>query len=185
MTQNDYWNTGVVTGITGTSHNSYLLGTIRNARVLKGRNGMSATLDSGQSVPMSDETRGHSIKQRRLRHGIGSVSEFERLTGVTRKAITKAEAGDPSTTENTYARLEAWLDKYEDEIGSEQDAANAEAEAVAPAPPAAEMIELEIQGNFGVRFYTRATAANLEVARQQLEILVERQMRAHERDQRD
>lgn len=66
---------------------------------------------------MSDETRGHAIKRRRLALGIKSLRDFADKSGVDRAAITKAEAGDGS--EGTYDRLEAWLTKFEEEVGAD------------------------------------------------------------------
>jgi transcriptional regulator with XRE-family HTH domain len=61
---------------------------------------------------MSDETRGHAIRARRLGHGIKSVRAFAEASGVSRVAVTAAEAGEAST--GTYDRLEAWLDRLEE-----------------------------------------------------------------------
>lgn len=66
---------------------------------------------------MSDETRGHAIKRRRLALGIKSLRDFADKSGVDRAAITKAEDGNGS--EGTYDRLEAWLTKFEEEVGAD------------------------------------------------------------------
>lgn len=66
---------------------------------------------------MSDETRGHSIRDRRLALGIKSVREFAEAAGIDRGAVTKAENGEGS--EGTYLRLESWLDRMEEETGTD------------------------------------------------------------------
>lgn len=77
-------------------------------------------VDHAQSVPMSSETRGAAIKARRLVLGIKSVNQFAGLSGVSREAITAAEAGSAST--GTYDRLESWLDRFEEETGNDEPA---------------------------------------------------------------
>lgn len=76
----------------------------------------NATSEAGL-LPMSDETRGHAIKRRRLALGIKSLRDFADKSGVDRAAITKAEDGNGS--EGTYDRLEAWLTKFEEEVGAD------------------------------------------------------------------
>lgn len=68
---------------------------------------------------MSDETRGHSIKRRRLALGIKSLREFSEASGISRDALTPAEKGQGSDA--TYERAEAWLDRMEDEVTSDDD----------------------------------------------------------------
>lgn len=71
--------------------------------------------DTARSLPMSDETRGHSIKTRRLALGIKSVREFAEASGIDREALGKAEKGTGS--DGTLDRAEAWLDRFEEEAG--------------------------------------------------------------------
>lgn len=95
---------------------------------------MNATTDDAGLLPMSDETRGHAIKRRRLDLGIKSLREFADRTGVDRGAITKAESGQGS--EGTYDRLESWLDRFEEETGSDD--------------AGSDYIEFRLSGVFGV-----------------------------------
>ena len=95
---------------------------------------MNATADDAGLLPMSDETRGHAIKRRRLGLGITSLREFADRTGVDRGAITKAERGHGS--EGTYDRLESWLDRFEEETGNDD--------------PGSDYIEFRLSGVFGV-----------------------------------
>lgn len=70
------------------------------------------------SIPMSNETRGHGIKSRRLALGIKSVREFAEASGISREALTAAERGEASA--GTYERAEAWLDSFEEEAGHDE-----------------------------------------------------------------
>jgi len=67
---------------------------------------------------MSDETRGHQLKARRLALGIKSVREFADATGIYREALGNAEKGHAS--DGTYERAEAWLDRMEEETGHDE-----------------------------------------------------------------
>lgn len=67
---------------------------------------------------MSDETRGHGLKARRLALGIKSVREFAEASGIDREALGKAERGQGSA--GTYDRAEAWLDRMEEETGHDE-----------------------------------------------------------------
>jgi transcriptional regulator with XRE-family HTH domain len=81
--------------------------------------------------------RGQAIKRRRLAAGITSLRDFNEATGVSRNAITAAEDGHGSKA--TYERLEAWLDRFDEETGT--DAPDAEGETVT----------FTIEGDFGVK----------------------------------
>jgi transcriptional regulator with XRE-family HTH domain len=67
---------------------------------------------------MSDETRGHGLKARRLALGIKSVREFAEASGIDREALGKAERGQASA--GTYERAEAWLERMEEETGHDE-----------------------------------------------------------------
>jgi transcriptional regulator with XRE-family HTH domain len=66
-----------------------------------------------------NQSRGTEIRRRRQAHGIKSVHQFADKSGVSRDAITAAEAGTASTA--TYERLEAWLDRYDAFTGNDED----------------------------------------------------------------
>lgn len=89
-----------------------------------------------ESTPVSNETRGHAIKARRLAHGIKSARAFAQATKVDREAIARAEDGLGS--EQTYERLEAWLDRFEEETGSDE-----------PSDP--QLVTFRLTGVYGVR----------------------------------
>lgn len=67
---------------------------------------------------MSNETRGHDIKTRRLALGIKSLREFAAASGISLEALTAAESG--SGSEATLDRAEAWLDRIETETGHDE-----------------------------------------------------------------
>lgn len=98
---------------------------------------------------MDSKARGQAIKKRRLAHGIRSIHAFNRATKVSREAITAAENGTAS--DDTYDRLEAWLDRFETEISDE---------SVTEA--AAAMIEFEVSGDFGVRVVVRGPISDAD-----------------------
>jgi hypothetical protein len=90
--------------------------------------------------------RGAALRQRRLDNGIKSVRALHERSGVSRDAITSAEAGRAS--EATYQRLEAWLSRYE--------LANAVNDL------ALTQIEYEVQADEGVRIVVRGLLADAE-----------------------
>lgn len=115
---------------------------------------------------MINETRGKAIKRRRLHHGIKSLREFSEKTGVSREALTAAESDEAS--EATYERLEAWLDRFEEEIED----VNADRES--------DVIEFRIAGNFGVDVVVKGPASRLE----EIEVAVEKLVRAAQQSER-
>lgn len=120
---------------------------------------MTTTSIGAESVPMSDETRGHAIKRRRLAHGISSVRKFAELTNVSRDAVTAAEAGDASDA--TYERLESWLDRFDEETGSDD-------------IPGDDMVEFRLSGNFGVDVVVKGPVTNLAELENSVEKLLRR-----------
>ena len=93
-----------------------------------------------------DAQRGAALRQRRLDNGIRSVRALHERSGVSRDAITSAEAGRAS--EATYQRLEAWLSRYE--------LANAVNDV------ALAQVEYEVQAPEGVRVVVRGLLADAE-----------------------
>lgn len=107
--------------------------------------------------PMDTQARGQAIRRRRLAHGIKSVRAFHEATGVSREAISAAEAGE--ATETTYSRLEMWLDKFEEETGA------AEGDELGD-----ELVEFSLSGDFGVNVVVKGPVSDME----QLEAAVAR-----------
>lgn len=116
---------------------------------------------------MSDETRGHSIKQRREALGIFADREFERATSrvgvrVPRSSIAKAEAGQASDL--IYSRLEMALDRLEEETGQND------------AEPESKHVTFRISGNFGVDVVVDGPVENIEELEESVAKLI-REMR--------
>lgn len=116
--------------------------------------------DGPQLLVVSNEARGHAIKRRRLALGIKSYDEFAKATGVSRGAITRAENGEPSASEATFGRLEAWLDKFEHETGS--DAEDAAAAANGNGGNGDDrVVEYRLSGDFGVDLIVKGPVSNI------------------------
>lgn len=98
---------------------------------------------------VEDEKRGERIRQRRMAHGIKSLREFAERSGVSREAITAAEGG--SASQATYERLEAWLDRFEHEVGADDHEHDHDDDQV----------EFQISGNFGVNVTIKGPVADL------------------------
>ena|SRR5690349_13603312 len=74
--------------------------------------------DEARSLHVTSETRGQSIKARRLALGIKSLRELAEASGIDREALSKAEQGIGSS--GTYDRVEAWLTSMEEETGHDE-----------------------------------------------------------------
>jgi len=90
--------------------------------------------------------RGAALRRRRLANGIKSVRALQERSGVSRDAITSAEAGRAS--EATYQRLEAWFSRYE-RANADNDAALAQ-------------VEYEVHTEAGLRIVVRGSLADAE-----------------------
>jgi hypothetical protein len=94
----------------------------------------------------SSADRGAALRRRRLANGIKSVRALQQGSGVSRDAITSAEAGTAS--EATYERLESWLGRYE--------LANASNDA------ALAQVEYEVHAPDGLRIVVRGQLTDAE-----------------------
>ena len=92
---------------------------------------------------LTDGARGEALRRRRLACGIKSVRELQQRSGISREAITSAEAGTASSA--TYERLDAWF-------------ARQEAAADHPSP----VVEFEVHSDAGVRVVVRGPMADAE-----------------------
>lgn len=109
-------------------------------------------------LPMSSETRGHAIKQRRETLGIFSGYEFERASErvgilVRRALLGKAESGEASDA--SYIKIETVLSRLEEEMGQESPAAE---------PPASDdekTVEFRLSGNFGVDVVVKGPVSDM------------------------
>lgn len=64
--------------------------------------------------------RGRQIEQKIAGLGIGQ-REFQRETGVDRGTLVNAISGNPSVRESTLKKIEAALEKWDEEMSSERD----------------------------------------------------------------
>jgi DNA-binding Lrp family transcriptional regulator len=94
-----------------------------------------------------------------LRHGIKSLREFADKSGISREALTAAENG--AASDATYERIEAWFDRFEEEIGDE-------------GGPESGIVEFRIAGNFGVDVIVKGPVSNIA----ELEAAVQKLIRA-------
>lgn len=111
---------------------------------------------TAQWPAVNKQQRGQAITRRRVSLGIRSVNEFRKLTGVSRNAITAAEEGHGS--ENTYVRLETWLDRREEESGYEPGEVLRTAEARDAPPEELAVMEFDVEGP-SKRWHVRAKAS--------------------------
>lgn len=120
--------------------------------------------------------RGANIKQRRLRHGFKSARAFAEVTGVDRQALTKAENGEGS--EQTLARLEAWLDDFEVRTSSDADDA-----AEAAATP--QTVTIKMAGVYGIEDVTISGPVDHLSELKDLAVELMRDVRERANDDRD
>ena len=90
-------------------------------------------------------TRGEALRRRRLANGIKSVRELQQRSGISREAITSAEAGTASAA--TYERLDAWFDRYE---------------AAGAVDTGSSVLEFEVHSDAGVRVVVRGPISDAE-----------------------
>lgn len=100
---------------------------------------MNALMERADWSVVDNSQRGDQIKRRRLRMGIKSARAFHEASGIDRVAIAKAERGEGS--EQTYARIEAWLDDKEHEMSSEADEALADPSS---------LVTIKMSGVYGI-----------------------------------
>ena len=90
--------------------------------------------------------RGAELRRRRLAAGIKSVRELQQRSGISREAITSAEAGTASAA--TYERLDAWLSRQEQSVAT---------------LPSSALIEFEVQNDEGIRIVVRGPLSDAEM----------------------
>ena len=98
----------------------------------------------GDAAPVS-LTRGEALRRRRLAAGIKSVRELQHRSGISREAITSAEAGTASTA--TYERLDAWFARQERSTAAAQ---------------ASALVEYEVQADEGIRIVVRGPLSDAQ-----------------------
>lgn len=90
--------------------------------------------------------RSGQLRLRRLSLGIKSVRELQQRSGISREAITSAEAGTASPA--TYERLDAWFGRLETRSG--------------PDARSTAQVEFEVHGAGGLRVVVRGPMAEVE-----------------------
>ncbi len=100
-------------------------------------------------------TRGEALRRRRLALGIKSVRELQHRSGISREAITSAEAGTASAA--TYERLDAWFTRLE---------------AAGRVDPRIAQVEFEVQSDEGVRVVVRGPISDAEELERSVERII-------------
>lgn len=129
----------------------------------------SATRCAAESPDVTDkEERGKEIQERLDAIGVGD-REFHTATGIDRKTLRRAVAGEPGTRNSTYIAIESALDKLE---------AKFRGEAVAM-PSSEDYVEFTVEGNFGVRAVVKGPVKDMAELQRAVTRLV-REMRGEE-----
>jgi hypothetical protein len=133
----------------------------------EGREPMHALASQAQSAFVTDE-RGAEIQRRLAELGI-TDREFYAKTGIDRKTLRRAVAGEEGTRASTYMAINAALDKIEAVVrGVEMD-------------PSADFVEFTVEGNFGVRAVVKGPVKDMEELQKAVSRLV-REMRSNDTD---
>lgn len=102
-----------------------------------------ADLPSVESSASDDKDRGGAIQQRLEALDI-SDREFERISKIGRTTLARAIANDSKVRDSTYDAIEFNLDKLEAR-------ASGQPVAIPVGDPADDLMEVSVEGNFGVR----------------------------------
>lgn len=122
-------------------------------------------------VTTSDE-RGAEIQRRLDALGI-TDREFYAKTGIDRKTLRRAVAGEESTRPSTYIAIHAALDKLEAMVTGGD-----------VSTPGADYVEFTVEGNFGVRAVVRGPVKDMAELQAAVSRLV-REMRTAQDDDPD
>jgi hypothetical protein len=116
---------------------------------------MAATAHAAvpQFALVTDGERGQRI-QARLDALRISDREFQQTTGIDRKTLRRAVAGETHVRENTYRTIEDWIDRLERQSQG--------FEGLKAKDPADDLIEFELSGNFGVRVVVKGPIRDQE-----------------------
>lgn len=130
---------------------------------------MHALLSPAQSGVVTTDERGAQIQRRLDDLGI-TDREFYARTGIDRKTLRRAVAGEEGTRASTYMAINAALDKIEAMVeGPELD-------------PAADFVEFTVEGNFGVRAVVKGPVKDMDELQKAVSRLV-REMRNSSQDE--
>lgn len=128
---------------------------------------LTATSRADLPVVTTSDDRGAEIQRRLDDLGI-TDREFYARTGIDRKTLRRAVAGEEGTRLSTYMAINAALDKLE-ALTRGQDVST----------PGADYVEFTVEGNFGVRAVVKGPVKDMEELQRAVSRLV-REMRASE-----
>jgi hypothetical protein len=103
--------------------------------------------------------RGAAISRRFEMLGI-SDREWHTITGIDRKTLHRAISNYPGTRNSTYDAIEANLDKLEAAVSGEPTTARPIGD------PADDLVEISVEGNFGVRAVVKGPVRDIDALRQ-------------------
>jgi hypothetical protein len=103
---------------------------------------MHALRSGAESTLVVDDERGRAIQERLDVLGI-SDREFHEVTGIDRKTLRRAVAGEDRVLPRTYTAIEAAIDKLEQRVAGIPIRVSDD--------PADDLVEFTVEGNFGVR----------------------------------
>lgn len=130
---------------------------------------MRALISPAESDVVTTDEPGALIQRRLDSLGI-TDREFYAKTGIDRKTLRRAVAGEEGTRPSTYMAINAALDKLEAMVrGPEPD-------------PAADFVEFTVEGNFGVRAVVKGPVKDMEELQKAVSRLV-REMRSSDLDE--
>lgn len=134
---------------------------------------MSATRHAAElrGVTDADDDRGAAIQRRLDELGI-TDREFYARTGIDRKTLRRAVAGEEGTRASTYIAIESAIDKME---------ANVRGLPTTRAPEE-DYVEFTVEGNFGVRAVVKGPVKDMEELQKAVTRLV-REMRNNDQDE--
>jgi hypothetical protein len=134
-----------------------------------GRKVMLGVASQAQSRVVATDERGAEIQRRLGDLGI-TDREFYAKTGIDRKTLRRAVAGEEGTRASTYMAINAALDKIEATVrGVELD-------------PSADFVEFTVEGNFGVRAVVKGPVKDMDELQRAVSRLV-REMRTNDPDE--
>jgi transcriptional regulator with XRE-family HTH domain len=107
---------------------------------------MQVARDTAHLAVVTDSERGERIQERLDALKI-SDREFHEVTGIDRKTLRRAVAGNQSVRPNTYRTIEDWLDRLEKQRES---FAGLKSQRGDVSDPGDDLIEFRLSGNFGV-----------------------------------
>ena len=132
---------------------------------------MQALRDGADLPPVGDIERGQAIQRRLDNLGI-SDREFHEQSGIDRKTLRRAVAGEERTRPSTYAAIESALSKIEQRIRPDL-----------PEQGESGLVTFQLSGDFGVEVVVKGPVENLGELEASVERLIARMRNRPEVDQ--